>query len=111
MTPTASRQESAKDLQMSMLKGGDATKGNFTTMYDGPRPPPSPPSSRWPHGGTYQPMNKKGAIILATGGDQSNGSRGNFYEGYMTSGATSDITDEAVQANIASVGYRMEAAF
>ena len=56
-------------------------------------------------------MNKKGAIILATGGDQSNGSRGNFYEGYMTSGATSDITDEAVQANIASVGYRMEAAF
>lgn len=92
-----------------MLKGGDATRGNFTTMYDGPRPPPHSPSSRWPHGGKWQPMNKKGAIILATGGDESNGARGNFYEGFMATGATTDATDEAVQANIAAVGYKMMA--
>ena len=92
-----------------VLKGGDATRGNFTTMYDGPRPPPTSPSKRWPKGGTYQPMNKKGAIILATGGDQPNGARGNFYEGFMASGATSDATDEAAQTNIAAVGYKMRA--
>ena len=38
-------------------------------------------------------MTKEGAIILGTGGDQSNSDRGNFYEGY-----TSDATDDAVQA-------------
>ena len=45
------------------LKGGDATAGAFTTMYNGPRPKP------WKHGfhqGTYQPMKKQGAIILAS---------------------------------------------
>merc|ERR1712226_757122 len=88
-----------------VLKGGDATRGNFTTMYDGPRPPPTAPSARWPQGGTYQPMDKKGAIILATGGDQSNGARGNFYEGFMTTGYASDETDAAVQANIVAVRY------
>lgn len=91
------------------LKGGDATRGSLSTMYDGPRPPPIPPFPRWPKGGKYQPMNKKGAIILATGGDQSNSARGNFYEGFMASGATTDATDEAVQANIASVKYKMRA--
>merc|ERR1711981_1492985 len=49
-----------------VLKGGDATRGNFSTMYDGPRPT----------AGRYQPMRKQGAIILGTGGDQSNGNRG-----------------------------------
>ena len=34
-----------------------------------------------------QPMNKEGGIILGTGGDESNGSQGNFYEGFMTKGA------------------------
>ena len=82
-----------------VLKGGDATRGNFSTMYDGPRPT----------AGRYQPMRKQGAIILGTGGDQSNGNRGNFYEGYMTTGATSDATDEAVQTNIRTVGYSMGA--
>merc|ERR1711998_612732 len=41
----------------------------------------------------YQPMRKKGAIILATGGDNSNSSRGNFYEGFMATGYASDATD------------------
>jgi hypothetical protein len=60
--------------------------------------PPSPGSSS-------QPMRNKGAIILATGGDNSNGAQGNFYEGFMTTGYASDATDAAVQANIVAVGY------
>lgn len=86
------------------LKGGDATKGTFTTMYDGPRPDPKIAGTC--HGGTYQPMKKQGAIILATGGDNSNGAQGKFYEGIMVSGATTDATDDAVQANIVAVGYK-----
>ena len=80
------------------LKGGDASQGGFATMYDGPRPTAA--------GGHYTPMRKEGAIILGTGGDQSNGDRGNFYEGYMVTGATTDATDDAVQANIVAVGYK-----
>ena len=51
-------------------------------------------------------MSKKGAIILATGGDNSNGAAGNFYEGIMVTGTTTDATNAAVQANIVAVGYR-----
>eukprot|EP01049_Picozoa_sp_SAG25_P011906 SAG25_NODE_1519_length_2854_cov_51.421416_2_plen_37_part_00 len=32
---------------------------------------------------------------------------GNFYEGMMVIGATTDATDDAVQANIVAVGYKM----
>jgi len=52
-------------------------------------------------------MRKEGAIILATGGDNSNGAEGNFYEGYMATGYASDATDAAIQANIIAVGYKM----
>ena len=52
-------------------------------------------------------MKKEGGIILGTGGDESNGAQGNFYEGFMATGDTSDATDEAVQANIVAVGYKM----
>jgi hypothetical protein len=38
-----------------------------------------------------QPMKKEGGIILGTGGDESNGSQGNFYEGFMTKGAKKRI--------------------
>ena len=55
--------------------------------------------------GTYQPMRKQGAIILATGGDNSNSAMGKFYEGIMVTGTTTDATDEAVQANIVGVKY------
>jgi len=66
-----------------------------------------PPSPRPPHhGGGYQPMKKQGAIILATGGDNSNGAEGNFYEGFMAKGYASAATDAAVQANIVAVGYK-----
>ena len=54
---------------------------------------------------SYQPMRKKGAIILATGGDESNSAKGNFYEGFMATGVASEATDEAIQANIVAVGY------
>jgi hypothetical protein len=65
----------------------------------GRQPPPH-------HGGGYQPMKKQGAIILATGGDNSNGAEGNFYEGFMATGYASAATDAAVQANIVAVGYK-----
>ena len=88
-----------------MLKGGDATAGKLETMYDGPRP------DRTIAGfcgstDSYQPMRKQGAIILATGGDNSNSAQGKFYEGIMVTGTTTDATDEAVQANIIGVKYK-----
>lgn len=68
-----------------MLKGGDATKGSLTTMYDGPRPFVDANGNNT-QGRNYQPAKKQGAIILATGGDNSNSAMGCFYEGYMVSG-------------------------
>ena len=87
------------------LKGGDATKGTLATMYDGLRPDPKlaccvkPPWS-------YQPMLKQGAIILGTGGDNSNHAEGNFYEGYIAAGVTSEETDAAIQSNIIGASYK-----
>jgi hypothetical protein len=75
------------------LKGGNAQSGTLKTMYDGPRP------------NGYNPMKKQGAIILGIGGDNSNGARGNFFEGVMTSGNASTAVDDAVQANIVAAGY------
>ena len=63
-----------------VLKGGNANFGNLTTMYDGPRPD-AKIAGTCGMSGTYQPMRKQGAIILATGGDQSNSAMGKFYEG------------------------------
>jgi hypothetical protein len=86
------------------LKGGDATRGALETMYDGPRPDATT-AGKCKNGNVYQPMRKEGAIILGTGGDQSNRAQGKFYEGIMVTGATTDATDDAVQANIVAVGY------
>ncbi|MFE9672478.1 arabinofuranosidase catalytic domain-containing protein, partial [Microbispora bryophytorum] len=49
---------------------------------------------------------KEGAILLGIGGDNSNGARGTFYEGVMTSGYPSNATEDQVQANIVAAGYR-----
>ena len=87
-----------------MLKGGDATSGKLATMYDGPRPFVDANGNNT-QGRHYQPANKQGAIILATGGDNSNSAMGCFYEGYMVSGVTTDATDDAVQANIVALAY------
>ena len=103
------------------LKGGDATMGALTLLYDGARPP------------RYQPMKKQGAIILGIGefreppllaekpcpqiknfpspplltpgGDNSNEAIGTFYEGAITAGYTTDAIDAAVAANVAAAGY------
>lgn len=79
-----------------VIKGGNAQLGGLTTWYSGPEP----------NRGGYSPMHQEGAIILGTGGDNSNGSVGSFFEGVMTSGYPTYAADNAVQANIVSVGYR-----
>jgi Alpha-L-arabinofuranosidase B, catalytic len=77
------------------IKGGNSQSGTLTTMYDGARPTMT----------GYNPMKKQGAIILGIGGDNSNSAQGNFFEGCMTSAASSNATDDAVQANIVAAGY------
>lgn len=77
-----------------VIWGNNNNIGTFETMYDGPRPLLSFPGAVNDchyHGvnGTFQPMRKQGAIILGTGGDNSNGAIGNFYEGVMATGVTS----------------------
>ncbi len=77
------------------IKGANAQSGGLSTFYDGVRPNVS----------GYNPMHKQGAIILGTGGDNSDGAQGTFYEGAMTSGYPSASTEAAVQANIVAAGY------
>ena len=69
---------------------GNATTGTLTTAYDGAAP------------GKWQ---LQGAVLLGTGGDNSNSSWGTFFEGAITAGQPTDATDDAVHANIATVGY------
>jgi hypothetical protein len=78
------------------IKGGNAQHGRLSTWYNGPEP----------NSPGYRPMQVQGAIILGTGGDNSNGATGYFFEGVMTSGYPTDKADDAVQANITSVGYK-----
>jgi hypothetical protein len=81
------------------LKSGNAQSGSLTTWYDGSLPNCSGQFSG------YMPMSKEGGIILGTGGDNSNGGGGYFFEGVMTFGLPTDAADDAVQANIVSVRY------
>jgi hypothetical protein len=75
--------------------GGDATTGVLKSMYDGQRPGLN----------GYVPMQKKGSIILGTGGDNSNQASGEFFEGVMASGAASMATINALQAAIVAANY------
>src|SRR5690348_10606702 len=77
------------------IRAGNAQSGGLSTYYNGARP----------NVAGYNPMRKEGAIILGTGGDNSIGSAGTFYEGVMTSGYPSDATENSVQANITAAGY------
>jgi hypothetical protein len=77
------------------IRGGNAQSGGLSTFYNGARP----------NVAGYNPMRKEGAIILGTGGDNSIGAAGTFYEGVMTSGYPSDATENSVQANITAAGY------
>lgn len=76
--------------------GGDAQKGTLSLLFDGPRV-----------NLTYDPMRKQGGILLGTGGDNSDGSQGTFYEGVMTAAGTfpSNATEQLVQANVVSARY------
>ena len=76
------------------IRGGNAVSGSLSTYYSGIRP-----------AGGYNPMSKEGAIILGTGGDNSDGAQGTFYEGVMTTGYPSDNTENLVQANIVAAKY------
>jgi Alpha-L-arabinofuranosidase B, catalytic/Carbohydrate binding domain len=79
------------------IKDGDANSGGLKTDYSGPLPTTS----------GYTPLHLEGGIILGIGGDNSKGDAGSFFEGVMTSGLPSDATENAVQANIVSVGYNL----
>jgi hypothetical protein len=77
------------------IKDANASSGGLKTDYSGALPTTT----------GYHPLHLEGAIILGIGGDNSKGSAGSFFEGVMTSGFPSDATENAVQANIAAVGY------
>ena len=79
------------------LKSGDAQSGPLALIYRGHEPLFKP---------GYSPMHQEGAIVLGTGGDNSNTSVGTFFEGLMTASLTSARTDDALQANINAAGYR-----
>jgi non-reducing end alpha-L-arabinofuranosidase len=83
------------------IKDGNAQSGSLATRYNGALPTTA----------GYAPMHKEGAIVLGTGGDDSNGSVGSFFEGVMTAGYPSDATDNAVQANIVAAGYTTSTSF
>ncbi|MGH7733553.1 MAG: arabinofuranosidase catalytic domain-containing protein, partial [Gemmatimonadales bacterium] len=78
------------------IKDANAQSGGVTTEYSGPLPDI----------GGYTPMHQEGAVILGTGGDNSNGSDGSFFEGVMTAGYPSAATGNAVQANVVAAGYK-----
>jgi hypothetical protein len=75
------------------LMAGDAQSGELKTMYDGPRP------------NGYTKMKKQGAIVLGTGGDNSDHGQGYFFEGVMTTGAATTTVMSQIHANILAAGY------
>jgi hypothetical protein len=83
------------------IKGGNAQSGGLTTWYSG----------ALPNRGGYAPMHQEGAIVLGTGGDNSKASIGSFFEGVLTAGYPTDAADNAVQANVVSVGYGAATSF
>jgi hypothetical protein len=75
------------------LKVGDATTGGLNTTYSGALP------------NGYNPMKVQPSILLGTGGDNSDGDIGEFFEGAVTAGFPTDATENAVQASLATAGY------
>lgn len=75
------------------LMAGNARSGDLKVMYDGARP------------SGYTRMKKQGAIVLGTGGDNSDHGKGYFFEGAMTAGAASAAIMSKVHANIVAAGY------
>ena len=75
------------------LKVGDATTSGLTTTYSGALP------------NGYAPMKVQPSILLGTGGDNSDGDIGEFFEGAVTAGFPTDATENAVQASLVTAGY------
>jgi non-reducing end alpha-L-arabinofuranosidase len=86
------------------IKDASAQDGALATHWYGPLP--MSPLDRNPLFAGYRPAKREGAIVLGTGGDNSNADVGSFFEGVMTRGFATDVTEDAVQANIAAAGYR-----
>ena len=76
------------------LKAADATQGKLQTMWEGPRPAPH-----------YQPMQKRGGIILGIGGDNTRMAVGTFFEGVIAQGYLADDVDDALQRSVVAAGY------
>jgi non-reducing end alpha-L-arabinofuranosidase len=81
---------STTDKPQYAIRVGDATTGALKTAYDGQAP------ANW---------QGKGGIILGIGGDNSNSSRGTFFEGAMTAGRPSDATEDSVLKNVQAAKY------
>jgi non-reducing end alpha-L-arabinofuranosidase len=78
--------------------GKDSTYGNLACLYDGIRPEKS----------GYNPMQKQGSLILGTGGDNSSGGGGRFYEGATATGPLiSKETIGKLQAAIVAAKYEV----
>ena len=70
--------------------------GKLMTVYDGIRPAKT----------GYVPMQKQGSLILGTGGDNSDGCGGRFYEGAVATGpVASQATCDALQTAIVAARY------
>jgi hypothetical protein len=80
------------------IEGGDAHSGGLTTYWNG-----SLPTIRT--SGTYIPMQQEGAVILGTGGDNSNSDVGSFFEGAMTIGYPPSAADFNIQQNVVQANY------
>jgi hypothetical protein len=78
---------------------GNAQSGALNVEYSG----------ALPDIGGYTPMHQEGSILLGTGGDDSNGSDGSFFEGVVTAGYPSTATDNAIQASVVTAGYQQVA--
>jgi hypothetical protein len=104
------------DTQSFALEDADAERGLLTTRFEGPlpgspntvgvSPTPSGVSGTAPALIGYCPLRTEGAVVLGTGGDDSNRAVGTFYEGVVTRGRASTTTEAAVQAEITHAAYR-----
>ncbi len=75
------------------LKYGNSQSGGLTTPYSGPLP------------NGYSPMKLQNSLLLGTGGDNSVGGEGEFFEGAITAGYPTDAAENAVQTSIVAAGY------
>jgi hypothetical protein len=98
------------------LMSGDAVTGPLFTRCNGPTPSVSQlegPSCQYVTDKTrcrptspYNPMRKGGALVLGTGGDNSDSGEGSFFEGALTEDIPPRSIEQAIQRNIEKAGYQ-----